>query len=104
MYPGSYPFVELESALARVAVEDPGSVLDELARDEQGLVRAIKRLLPEDTRLLLVIDQFEELFTLTREDEARGRFLQALVMLAQDERSDVRIVVTLRADFFDRPL
>jgi energy-coupling factor transporter ATP-binding protein EcfA2 len=104
MYPGSYPFEELESALARVAVEDPGSVMDELDRDERGLTRAIKRILPADTRLLLIIDQFEEVFTLTRDDTTRDRFLRALVALAADERSDTRVVLTLRADFFDRPL
>jgi DNA-binding SARP family transcriptional activator/WD40 repeat protein/energy-coupling factor transporter ATP-binding protein EcfA2 len=104
MFPGSYPFVELESALARVAIEDPGGLLDELATDDRGLVRVIKRILPADVRLLLVIDQFEELFTLTRSAEERERFLDALVALAADQRSDVRIVVTLRADFFDRPL
>ncbi len=104
MFPGSYPFAELESALARVAVEDPGSMMDEIERDERGLVRALKRILPRDTRLLLIIDQFEELFTLTRDDAMRERFLEALVALAEDERSNVRVVVTLRADFFDRPL
>ena len=104
MFPGSYPFVELESALARVAVTDPGSVLDELDRDERGLLRMIKRILPGDTRLLLVIDQFEEVFTLTRDDNTRSAFLDALVTLAADEHSDTRVLITLRADFFDRPL
>jgi hypothetical protein len=104
MLPGSYPFEELESALARVAVKDPGGLMDELARDERGLVRVIKRVLPADTRLLLVIDQFEEVFTLTRDTETRDRFLRALVAVAADDRADVRVVVTLRADFFDRPL
>jgi WD40 repeat protein len=104
MSPGSYPFVELESTLARVAVTDPGSVLDELDRDERGLLRVITRILPGDTRLLLVIDQFEEVFTLTRNDNTRSAFLDALVALAADERSDTRVVITLRADFFDRPL
>jgi WD40 repeat protein len=64
----------------------------------------IKRILPGDTRLLLVIDQFEEVFTLTRDDNARSAFLDALVALASDEHSETRVVITLRADFFDRPL
>jgi DNA-binding SARP family transcriptional activator/WD40 repeat protein len=104
MFPGSYPLEELESALSRVAVEDPGALVDELGSDDRGLTRIIKRILPAGTSLLLVIDQFEELFTLTREDEARNRMLQGLVDLVGDERSDTRIVLTLRADFFDRPL
>ena len=59
---------------------------------------------PPTRRLLLVIDQFEELFTLTHDEVARNRLLSALVNLANDERSDTRVVLTLRADFFDRPL
>ena len=104
MFPGSYPLEELESALGRVAVEDPGVLMDELENDDRGLSRVIKRILPADTRLLLVIDQFEELFTLTHDEVARNRLLSALVNLANDERSDTRVVITLRADFFDRPL
>ena len=104
MFPGSYPLEELESALGRVAVEDPGVLMDELENDDRGLSRVIKRILPANTRLLLVIDQFEELFTLTHDEMARSRLLAALVSLAYDERSDTRVVLTLRADFFDRPL
>jgi DNA-binding SARP family transcriptional activator/serine/threonine protein kinase len=104
MFPGSYPLEELESALGRVAVEDPGVLMDELEHDDRGLSRVIKRILPADTQLLLVIDQFEELFTLTHDELARNRLLSALVNLANDERSDTRVVLTLRADFFDRPL
>ena len=104
MFPGSYPLEELESALNRVAVEDPGALIDELENDDRGLSRVIKRILPAETRLLLVIDQFEELFTLTHDEVARNRLLSSLVSLANDERSDTRVVLTLRADFFDRPL
>ena len=104
MFPGSYPLEELESALSRVAVTDPGALIDELGREDRGLARVIKRVLPEGTSLLLVIDQFEELFTLTRDESARDRLLEALLSLAMDERSDTKVVLTLRADFVDRPL
>ena len=49
------------------------------------------------------MDQFEELFTLTHE-RWPGTAALRLVNLANDERSDTRVVLTLRADFFDRPL
>lgn len=104
MFPGSYPFEELAAALVRVAVEEPPGLVDELARDELGLRRVTKRILPPDTELLLVVDQFEELFTLTAGEEARRTFLDALTALAEDSRSAVRVVVTLRADFLDHPL
>jgi WD40 repeat protein/DNA-binding SARP family transcriptional activator len=104
MFPGSYPFEELASGLLRVAVERPDGLVEELARDELGMRRVAKRILPPGSTLLLVIDQFEELFTLTVEEETRRRFLDGLTALATDARAPVRVVVTLRADFLDHPL
>ena len=105
MYPGSYPFEELETALLRVAVDDLGGLLGELHSDERGLLRVVKRILPrDDSELVLVIDQFEELFSLAHDEATRRLFLAALEVLITDERSRVRVVATLRADFFDRPL
>ncbi len=104
MFPGSYPFEELEAALLRVAVERPEGLTQDLSKDEWGLLRVTKRILPPDSQAVLVVDQFEELFTLTAEEETRRLFLEALAALALDGRSRVRVVITLRADFFDRPL
>lgn len=105
MVPGLHPFEEMEAALLRIAVNPPQSLLAQLGEDERGLLRAAKRCLPagEQTELLLVIDQFEELFTLAAAPEAR-RFMDSLYAAAADPRSPVRIVITLRADFYDRPL
>ena len=103
MLPGSYPYDELAAALLRVAVERPDDLVEELARDELGIRRVVRRILPAESELLLVIDQFEEVFTLTAE-ETRRRFLAGLTALAADPRSLVRVLVTLRADFFDHPL
>ncbi|HVR31394.1 MAG TPA: BTAD domain-containing putative transcriptional regulator, partial [Acidimicrobiia bacterium] len=105
MFPGSYPFEELETALLRVAVDDPGSIIEELRTEERGLMRVVKRILPtDDTELLIVIDQFEELFSMVDDEETRRLLLDAVSATITDERSRVRVVVTLRADFFDGPL
>jgi|GEM_PF-3406419 tetratricopeptide (TPR) repeat protein len=50
------------------------------------------------TGLLLVIDQFEELFA-TQSDEARHQFLALLAALAESGR--VWLIVTMRTDFYD---
>ena len=104
MFPGTYPFEELAAAILRVAVERPDDLVEELARDELGMRRVAKEVLPHGTELLLVLDQFEELFTLTADEETRRAFLDGLTALARDPRSRVRVVLTLRADFLDYPL
>ncbi|MFQ5419905.1 MAG: hypothetical protein ACE5EY_06035, partial [Anaerolineae bacterium] len=110
MTPGSYPLEELEAALLRVAVNPPPSLLEPLQKDERGLARVLKRLLPQDrdadnpSQLLLVIDQFEELFTLVQNEADRTRFLDNLFAALTDAHSRLWVIITLRADFYDRPL
>ena len=103
MAPAPHPFEELEGALTRIAVDPPPTLLEQLAGSESGLRRAVRNLLPEGAQLLLVVDQFEELFTQVA-DETADRFIDALVDTVSDQHSSVRIVITLRADFYDRPL
>ena len=68
------------------------------------MLRAVLRILPDDgSRLVLVVDQFEELFTLV-DDATVDAFLRSLIALATDPRGRSRVLVTLRADFYDRPL
>lgn len=103
--PGEEPFAELVAALVAIAPAAPAPDLAvRIERDPEALADAAAALLPDDdSELLLVIDQFEELFTLVAEDRRAG-FLAALRWAATDPRSRVRTVLTLRADFFDRPL
>jgi transcriptional regulator with XRE-family HTH domain len=104
--PGTHPFEELEAALLRVAVNPPASLLEQLRSDERGLVRAVLRVLPADTNaeLVLVVDQFEELFSLVPDEATRADFLDSLFTAVSEPRSRLWVVVTLRADFYDRPL
>ncbi len=106
MTPGAHPLEELEAALLRVAVNPPASLIEQFKSDSRGLIRAVRRSLPDDPtiELVLVIDQFEEVFTLLQDEKERLRFLGLLVSAILDENSRIRIVLTLRADFIDRPL
>jgi WD40 repeat protein/serine/threonine protein kinase len=105
MTPGRHPLKALETALLRVAINPPPNLLDQLRSDERGLLRVIKRLLPDkETRLLLVIDQFEEVFTLVDDEAARSHFLASLYTAVTEPGSPLQVVITLRADFYDRPL
>ncbi|MEO1440223.1 MAG: protein kinase, partial [Chloroflexota bacterium] len=104
MLPGARPFEALEVGLVRVSA-DQNLDLFNVLRGTSGIGRAVKRVLPDDdrTELVLVIDQFEELFTITSE-AIRREFMQGLLDAISDPRSRLWVVVTLRADFYDRPL
>ena len=103
--PGHKPFREIEDALIGVAIEPPPSLMEELELDERGLVRAVNRILPDpEAELLIVLDQLEEAFTLVDDDAERARFLACLRAAALEPDSRVRILATLRADFYDGPL
>jgi WD40 repeat protein len=104
MLPGAHPFDELEAALARVAVHQVGALSELMRDDPRGIARAINLALPdEDSELLLVIDQFEELFTHVGDGE-RTRFLDRLIGAMREPRARLRVAITIRADFLDRPL
>ncbi len=105
LLPGAHPMQELERVLLGVGVDPPPSLLDDLERDELGLTRAVDRLLPDpDAELLIVLDQLEELFTMVESDAERVHVLESLRVAASDPASRVRVVATLRADFYDEPL
>jgi WD40 repeat protein len=105
MTPGANPFEELESTLREVAIKATTELVEQMRRDERGLLEAIEKILPDDgSELLLFIDQFEEIFTLVADEGARTRFLDNLVTAVRDPHSRFRLIIALRADFYDRPL
>jgi basic membrane lipoprotein Med (substrate-binding protein (PBP1-ABC) superfamily) len=97
MMPGRRPLEELAVALTGAGIggarEDPLAALAEAARIGWGS--------GED--LLLVIDQFEEVFSAAGEVD-QDRFLEALSALGEARDGHLRVVLTLRGDFYDRPL
>ena len=104
MVPGEHPLDELEAALLRVAVRQPEGWTQALRADAQGLLRAAALMLPDEGELLLVVDQFEELFTRTAEPAEAEWAMAALYAAVAEPASRIRVVITLRADFYDRPL
>lgn len=105
MVPGTHPLEELELALWPVAVDPPPSLVEPMQRDPRGMLRTIRRIFPneEEAQLLLVIDQFEELWSLTPKDR-RQHFLDSLLAALSALHSPLHVIITLRADFYDRPL
>jgi WD40 repeat protein/serine/threonine protein kinase len=106
MLPGGNPFAEVAAALLRVAVNPPADLPARLRADERGLIRSVAAILPNDpaVELTLVIDQFEEVFTLVDDETTRAAFLASLTTAVLDPESRLRVIITLRADFVDQPL
>ena len=105
--PQKQPFGELAFALAPWLYADPIDRLEaqsKLARKLQDgdiklydLVHIIAQQAP-DQRLLLVVDQFEELYTQNPDKVLQRCFIDALLDAVQN-RSTITIVIALRADF-----
>jgi len=102
--PGPHPFERLATSIMRVASTFPHDLEELLGESDRGLVKTVDRYLPPDSHLLLVIDQFEELFTLVRDEDTRDRFLRLLAASVTDEAASIRVLITARSDFLDRPL
>ena len=69
----------------------------------KAAARASPRIAERWFALLLLIDQFEELFTQV-DTATANRFLDTLASAIGDDQSRIRVIVTLRADYYDRPL
>ena len=54
-------------------------------------------------RIVVTIDQFEQIFSSDISEPERQHFLEVLVRAATEPRGPVLVLLTLRADFYDRP-
>ncbi len=55
-----------------------------------------------DSAVLLLVDQLEELYTLTDDEDLRRRFMQIICAAADDPQTPVRVIFTLREEFLGR--
>jgi WD40 repeat protein/class 3 adenylate cyclase len=101
--PGEHPLEELAIRISLLRGIAPGSLLQDLRSDPQALHLAVKQALadePDQVQLLLVVDQFEEVFALCRNEAERRAFIDALLYAVEDESSRTLVVPTIRADFY----
>ena len=85
--PGERPLEELRRVLVSGATDPLAEALDAV---------------PANGRLLLAVDQLEELFTACRSEPDRAAFIDALARAAADPDGRAVVVVALRADFYGR--
>jgi len=102
--PTANPLESLATTLAHEnnSVMAITTLMDDFARDERSLQIFAKRKLgsTNGSRLLLVIDQFEEVFALCRSEEERTAFIDNLLTAASEVGGPIIVVITLRADFY----
>ena len=97
--PGVEPLAELKRAFAqlfgRTEVREIYSLIN-----TDGLCPVIERLSSSE-RLLLLVDQFEEVFTVCSNEEDRLRFIELLTQVAEMPTRQLAIITTMRVDFLE---
>jgi WD40 repeat protein len=114
LVPGNSPLHALAAALVPLLepemtevdrLAEVGKLADYLAEGHVALRDVVTRALekqPGTDRLLLVADQWEELYTLSQGEHARRRFLDEV--LEATVQGPLSVVLTLRGDFFGHVL
>ncbi|MFR0352191.1 SUMF1/EgtB/PvdO family nonheme iron enzyme [Streptomyces sediminimaris] len=107
MTPGEFegnPFLAVAAAFANSAPTvrgGPPDIAERIERDLESFKQYVGAVLensPPWGKVLLIIDQFEELFVSAIEEVQRARFVAMLGKALRSER--VVVMVTLRADFY----
>ncbi|MEU7524196.1 hypothetical protein AB0A74_00510 [Saccharothrix sp. NPDC042600] len=98
--PGAAPVRELAERVGAWCGKPAAALEREFSTYRENLhLRVRQALATESDDLLLVVDQFEELFTLCHDDGQREAFVAALVTAATAPGSRTRVVLGVRADF-----
>jgi energy-coupling factor transporter ATP-binding protein EcfA2 len=94
--PGIHPLDSLASLIAGSDAADARQHAAALAADPGHLMKSL------DSRgapTVVIVDQFEEVFTLCTDDNARRAFVENLLAAVQSPGPPHRVVLTMRSDF-----
>jgi hypothetical protein len=104
--PGSRPLTTLAAHLTTLFPNHQTiqSTLDHLIEDQRTLYLAVALSLvnKKNSRIVLVIDQFEEIFTLCNDEQERGQFLANLLYASSVPDGQCTMLLTMRADFLPK--
>lgn len=108
--PGTNPLETLAVAVAgstRIAESALGlrDLIQEMGTDERILHLNVAMVLskePSDKRMVVCIDQFEEIFTLCRDDRMRNAFIANLLYASSVAGGRTVVILSMRADFYGR--
>jgi tRNA A-37 threonylcarbamoyl transferase component Bud32 len=111
--PGRQPMAALAHAVAPMVTQTSNTVAGDLSEHQAVLERLQKepgylgtvlrsRARRRNQKLLLFVDQFEELYTLVSDPAERLNFTACLASVADDATTPLRVVLSIRSDFLDR--
>ncbi|MHB1354876.1 MAG: nSTAND1 domain-containing NTPase [Anaerolineae bacterium] len=104
--PTDHPLAALAASLSRDSASVTTAVTwaEDMGRESMSLLWIGRKLLSSETtqsnRLLVIVDQFEELFTLCRNEAEQAAFINNLLSAVAEPDSPVSVIITLRADFY----
>ncbi|MGO8946727.1 MAG: TIR domain-containing protein [Ktedonobacterales bacterium] len=107
MVPGVRPIEALASTFYRsLPQRSMKSLLEDLNDTETRGLQLLASSIPrgQGARVVLMIDQFEELFNLTSNERDRQKFIDLLLTAVTEPHGPLLVLLTLRADFYDRPM
>jgi uncharacterized delta-60 repeat protein len=111
LVPGTHPLESLATVLARIVTQDltPVAKTREFAGElkqgneagEYDGLRRIADVMPDIAiaPLVVLVDQFEEVYTLCEDKTERDAFIGNLLHAAGDRAKRVTVIITLRSDF-----
>lgn len=114
--PGNNPIGNLTTALIQNGLFSESETkqfnphqiaIDTLRRSENGLIEIVRQAgLEENENLLIIVDQFEELFSFNKQEQHQlsprndaAAFVQLLLKAARQSKVPLYIIITLRSDF-----
>jgi serine/threonine protein kinase len=84
-------------------MDEQKKLVDKLRHEPGHLGHLLRgRARRDSRRILLFVDQFEELFTQVADASERASFMACLAAVADDATSPLRVVLSIRSDFLDR--
>jgi WD40 repeat protein/transcriptional regulator with XRE-family HTH domain len=98
--PTAHPLGALVTAVSAAIGDGAPLVAEDLHADPAAMGRTTRSA--GATGLVIIVDQFEELFTLCEDDDERRCFVGALMAAWRDPASPVVVILALRADFYGR--
>jgi WD40 repeat protein len=101
--PGAHPLEELAVRLSLLQGIEASALFEALQARPVALRLAVQQALADEAegaQLLLVVDQFEEVFALCRSEAERRAFIDALLYAVEAGEGRTVVVATIRSDFY----